>query len=403
MFDIFPVGTIVDLAEEAIEPVKFKSWKSVFDPVQPCLRALVRSARFSISVSAVIFANTIYIVCERATRNADNEFSLHWLVIEGVFCVLFLLEAVLKISAMKSRYFQDSLNLFDLSLVVLGFIGLILSIVERNLAHQGSTSTGDVSSIIRFAKVLRMLRFLRVFRIFHVKLSADKDVSPELSMHMVKIQTLLSFVGAHIHSQMLLVKYFGGSGKIDKPEERELARCILQSQVSVYQAVSAVSEIESALKNEDLFSGLKFVYERKEITQSLEEFVMSAYADGAISAKEAEELVHPLQHQIQHCLRDMHDAERGLAKAVSSPHMVGKANYKSPSFLAEGTNSSSDESAHTTLCQASAMNEAEKLRQVAQDIEAEELRHVAQDEDLVPGHVPSESSQKLEESILEVS
>merc|ERR1719401_1078336 len=105
--------------------------------------------------------------------------------------------------------------------------------------------TNDAATIIRMLRVFRVLRFLRIFRLFHARrLSADREVSVEVAERMHKINTLLCFARAHLRSEVDCVRYFGGNGKIDDPEtESEIARCILQSQCSVYSALAlAVKE-----------------------------------------------------------------------------------------------------------------------------------------------------------------
>eukprot|EP00971_Amphidinium_carterae_P167361 3316400-Amphidinium_carterae.1 len=136
---------------------------------------------------------------------------------------------------------------------------------------------------------------------------------------MLRIDTLSSFIAAHLSSQQSLIKYFGGNGAIDTAEEAEIARCIIQSQVYVHQAIQMAWEEEKKLSDEDLLQDLKWTYERKEITESLEEFVIAAYKDGAITAREAESIVHPLHHQIGECLRKLAESAEGIKRAKAEP------------------------------------------------------------------------------------
>merc|ERR1740121_793588 len=137
----------------------------------------------------------------------------------------------------------------------------------------------------------------------------------------------MSYIAAQLSSQVSLVKYFGGNGKIDAANEAEIARYIIQSQVNVYKAIElAVAEVQE-MDNMQLLEDLKWVYERKEITEGLEDFVMSAYRDGAISAKEAESILHPLHHQISSCLSVLNECTDGIIRT----------NQKSTSDVAIGS------------------------------------------------------------------
>merc|ERR1712032_1600589 len=61
----------------------------------------------------------------------------------------------------------------------------------------------------------------------------------------------------------------------------------------------------------------KSAFHRKLITEGLEHFVMSAHTNGAISAREAESILHPLHHQISSCLRTIHDLGDGVIARAS--------------------------------------------------------------------------------------
>merc|ERR1711862_297572 len=104
--------------------------------------------------------------------------------------------------------------------------------------------------------------------------------------HMKKITTMRCFIDAHLLAQQDLVKYFGGNGKIDDLSEAEIARCILQSQVTVYQALFAAANTQKQIGPE-ICAELNSLYKRKAITEHLSHFVEGAYKDGAIHATEA--------------------------------------------------------------------------------------------------------------------
>jgi len=283
-----------------------------------CCRAIVASASFHIVMAVAIILNGVYVGVE---ENYGDTTGLGWLLAEASFTFLFLFEFVVKFAALSWGYFKSGPNIFDFVLVLLGIFGLIMSIVEY---AAGGDSVEDLTGVIRISRVFRVLRFLRVFRLFHAKLSADKEVSVELAQHMLRLSCYMSYIGAHLSSQVSLVKYFGGLDL--SVEENEICRCIIQSQVYVYRAIELTIQEEKSLDEKGLLDDLRWTLERKEITEGLEEFVMLAFKDGAITAREAHSIVHPLHHQLAECLQKINDTAEGITRTTrvdtshSSPH-----------------------------------------------------------------------------------
>lgn len=221
-------------------------------------------------------------------------------------------------------------NVFDFVLVVLGIFGLVMSsfAFNANNAAEGSSE----SRVIRISRVLRTMRFLRIFRLFHARLSADKYVSLELAGHMHRLQTLHYFTRAHLMAQENLMKYFGGPNQvIDTEDEADIARCLLQSQVGVYRALTATVDVQHYM-DKDLLEELANASQRKHITESLEKFVESAHNVGAINAHDAESILHPLRHQIAKCLSLIHARTDGLMNKVGSEHLVDMTQIMSDTF-----------------------------------------------------------------------
>ncbi len=188
---------------------------------QPLYVRIVLSNVFHIEIAVAIVFNCVYVLIDASICSDENATHAVWLVFELVFCVIFLVEAVLKITAMRVEYFRDGYNNFDFFLMILGIVGAALSILTVASAHpeetQAEDSVGGTSSearIMRVARVFRILRFLRIFRLFHAKLSMDAEVSVDLSNHMKRISTMTVFVRGHLAAQVQLVKYFGGNGVV---------------------------------------------------------------------------------------------------------------------------------------------------------------------------------------------
>jgi len=279
----------------------------------------------------------IYVAIEEAVRGASDGDHVIWLVFESIFTFIFFVEFVFKLAHLKLAYFKDAWNCFDFFLVVLGFVGLALSIVahgDGNAASEGSSET----RVIRIARVLRTMRFLRFFRLLHARMSADSLVSQELQRHIKELNTLSSFVRGHAESQKALLKYFAGD--IDEKNEVEMARCVLQSQVAVYQAVLQTVEVQSDMEIE-LVHEMQNVKKRKHVVEELEHFVESALKDGAISEKNAGSLLHPLHHEISSCLSQLDKRREGVtsirktetrmsAKTVTRMQLL--EDYETPAF-----------------------------------------------------------------------
>mmetsp|Transcript_23241 Transcript_23241/g.51423 ORF Transcript_23241/g.51423 Transcript_23241/m.51423 type:complete len:1252 (+) Transcript_23241:95-3850(+) len=295
---------------------------------------VVGSAWFNVGISVIIILNGIWIAVEEKYQTDDGSNEELWLVGDFFFTAVFTIECILKLWVMHLRYFKDGSNVFDFVLVVLGLLGFAFTLISY---LQGENGQGDITGIIRISRVFRVLRFLRVFRLFNAKLSRDKLVSHELSCIMFRIMTCMSFIAAHLSSQKSLIKYFGGNGKIDCEDEVEIARCIVQSQLSVYKAINVVAQMERQM-NGSLVTDLKNTLERKEIAEALEEFVMTALADGAITSREAESMMHPLHHQIADCLALLNDTTEGILRnaTVASHSSHGGREWKDTVISRDG-------------------------------------------------------------------
>lgn len=269
------------------------------------LRALVRSVFFNVGMAVAIAINSIYVAIEEAMRGDDEEGGV-WLVIEIIFASIFTVEFGLKFIDRRWKYFKSASNVFDFVLVVFGIVGVALSL-GQNVDSGGSNE----ARLLKITRIFRVLRFLRVFRLLNARLSNEKEVSPEVGKHLQRILTLACFANAHCKSQMSLIKYFGVNGKIDEPEERELARCVLQSQLSVYRAFNMAYNEEKDM-DPALIQEIRLVTEKKGITENLHSFIMDAYEDGAISAREAESILHPLARELEGCLSALHDFTDGI-------------------------------------------------------------------------------------------
>jgi len=279
-----------------------------------CLMRVVSSTSFNMFIACSIVLNAAYVGAEDAFSDSSNEDNPLWILAELVFTIIFTAEFGLKFVALHCRYFHSASNVFDFVLVVLGIFGVVMSLIQSS-----ENSLFSEARLIRMAKVFRVLRFLRIFRLFHAKLSVDKYVSHDVAKHMHRITVLMCFAHAHLEAEVAMLSYFGGIEDVnaDKSEvaiNSELARCIVQSQISVIRAI-CLAVAEERKMDRGLLEELRWVRKRKDITEALERFVMGAYKDGAISAREAESILKPLREQIAKCMQEIQNTKDGILVA----------------------------------------------------------------------------------------
>jgi hypothetical protein len=297
---VAPDESIASGVELAMQPDTPDIPANVPDLPKSQLELFLEHWGFQTTIAIMIILNAVYVAIDELVRNVDNEYSAWWLVFEAFFTLVFLLEFVLKFAAYKFNFFKDPWNRFDFVLVLLGIIGFLLSC--QVTAEKGGK--GDSAKLMRLTRVFRILRFLRVIRLFHSHLSRDEGVSMEVAESMHRIYTLTLFVHAHLQSEIELVKYFGGNNRIDEQDECEIGRCVLQSQIAVYKALGMAVKEEQSLERK-MVEELQFVRQRKLVVENLEHFITSAFEDGAISAREAESILHPMHHHLMECMSEM--------------------------------------------------------------------------------------------------
>jgi len=293
------------------------------DNIRGCHSALdkiIRSSTFGVAIVSSILLNAIYVTVDELARNSSNEQSPVWLVIELTFCSFFTLEALVKIAHDPCGYFKDAWNKFDFALAILGIVGASVSTVayvsEQEQSSGALTTVSSESRALRLAKVLRTTRFLRIFRLLHDQLSADRFVSQDLAVAMHKVQTLTSFVQAHVSAQKLLKKFF--VGEWGQEPEVEIARCLLQSQASVHKALILIVSVQRTM-DAHLLDELNHTKERKRIVEALQSFVVEAEREGAISSQEAHAITHPMHEEINQCLKTISKLDDGvIARGLSA-------------------------------------------------------------------------------------
>uniref|UniRef100_A0A8C8XIE5 Solute carrier family 9 member C1 n=1 Tax=Panthera leo TaxID=9689 RepID=A0A8C8XIE5_PANLE len=93
------------------------------------------------------------------------------------FLTFYIMEALLKMAAMRKEYFSHTWNLFELTITLVGIIDVILT--ETNYI----TYTFEFIQTVIFFKIVRFLRILRILKLITPKLLQiiDKKMSHQLS------------------------------------------------------------------------------------------------------------------------------------------------------------------------------------------------------------------------------
>ncbi|KAI5134930.1 Sodium/Hydrogen Exchanger 10 [Manis pentadactyla] len=116
-----------------------------------------------------------------------------------LFLAFYILEALLKIAAMRKEYFLHTWNKFELAIIVLGIIDVILT--ETNSIG----FTFDVIQIVVFMKLLQLVRVLRILKLVTPKLLqiTDKRMSHQLSF---KYAILKGYVQGEVDTMTIIDK-----------------------------------------------------------------------------------------------------------------------------------------------------------------------------------------------------
>jgi hypothetical protein len=137
-----------------------------------CLAAWVTSKEFEATFAFLIMLNAVTLAIEaehigRAT-NSRTELKIHddafwpdgdmiFLILDNVFGSVFLLEIILKLVGLRSKFIQEFWNWYDLFIVSMWLLILL-----------GYVTIGTNPLIFRLARIARIFRLLRFVRTFHV-------------------------------------------------------------------------------------------------------------------------------------------------------------------------------------------------------------------------------------------
>jgi len=293
------------------------------------LEGLLNSTVVIIMTFVALALNGIFIYVEEQHRTEQNFFNAGWLVIELIFLFFFTSECLLKISALGKQFFFDLWNDFDLLVVILGITSLA---IECSLRFKEASMSKE-ARLFRLAKVLRVMRVLRIFRLarFYMAIQAKLDgrnLSLQVAEYLRAVTVLTAFVQAHTASQEQLQYFFNEIGTQSMPE---VARCIVESQISVYRAI-LVATCQLDQVNETVMNGMNVLRESNTAMDKMVNYVMETRRRGLIGPREANIILHPLKDRMQLFSVELRESELGLLRETVHyrESRVGKPSSHTP-------------------------------------------------------------------------
>jgi len=106
---------------------------------------------FDVIIMGCILLNTIIMAMQHKTQS--DGFTLFFLIMDYLFCGIFTLEAALKLTVYKWKYFTEGWNRFDFVIVVATDIGLVLELST-------GISLGPLAQVVRSFRVGRIVRLI---------------------------------------------------------------------------------------------------------------------------------------------------------------------------------------------------------------------------------------------------
>eukprot|EP00930_Biecheleria_cincta_P030453 TRINITY_DN21098_c0_g1_i1.p1 TRINITY_DN21098_c0_g1~~TRINITY_DN21098_c0_g1_i1.p1 ORF type:complete len:597 (-),score=94.38 TRINITY_DN21098_c0_g1_i1:7-1752(-) len=139
-------------------------------PARRYVRSLLNSHKAEWFLGGVISMNFILIVWETeagvACQNQNREDCIpEWISwLNTLFLALYTLEAVVRLFVHRWAYFQDNWNLFDLGIVISGFVDIIIS---ATVVDAGSLSGMQMLRIFRIARLARAAKMIRAIPVLN--------------------------------------------------------------------------------------------------------------------------------------------------------------------------------------------------------------------------------------------
>ncbi|KAM5223944.1 cation channel sperm-associated protein 1 [Hipposideros larvatus] len=152
------------------------------------LRKLTESLIFEAFIFLVVCLNTVMLV---AQTFAEVEVRGEWyfVALDSIFLCVYMVEAMLKITALGFKYFSDSWNKLDFFIMVMAVLDFMLMQINSSTFRR----TVYNQSIVRIFKVFKSLRALRAIRVLRRLsfLTSLQEVTGTLARSLPSITAIL--------------------------------------------------------------------------------------------------------------------------------------------------------------------------------------------------------------------
>jgi len=166
-----------------------------------------------------------------------------------------------------------------------------------------------------------------------------------------------AFIEAHMSAQAQIATFFGPDANIDSPEE---AYVVLESQISVFSAAA-----HSALIDKDARTKVNTMLSVHTLSEMYRKFLLDAVETGILQSDEANEILHPLQHE-------MARLDRERRKLFKKGRQSASEASKNPKELTK------DEAAHVIQRWFLATRAVRRMRRASVGLSLDGLRSVTE-------------------------
>eukprot|EP00811_Abedinium_folium_P010108 NODE_1934_length_2333_cov_6.985947.p1 GENE.NODE_1934_length_2333_cov_6.985947~~NODE_1934_length_2333_cov_6.985947.p1 ORF type:complete len:738 (+),score=225.01 NODE_1934_length_2333_cov_6.985947:138-2216(+) len=282
-------------------------------PLQENFHILATMPELQMVIFGVIFLNMFLVFYDEFTRTyhrVGND-------LEIFFLVVFFVEFLVKFADEWCGYFRNQWNLFDFSLLILGIAGVVISATEGSDEYKGKKHT-DLAKAARVLRMLRIMRAVRFCSFIHLLevISASirgKDSKQGIAEWVQRYQLAFFFCKAHHASQKDLLYYLSRRGKVEVPE---VARCLLQSQASVYKGLALAIHAEQRLGPDGpaRLKEMGLCRQQVEAAEKLAGYVGEAEERSIVSGTEASTITHTIDHHVKEYIERSEDLRLGRSE-----------------------------------------------------------------------------------------
>jgi hypothetical protein len=151
--------------------------------IQRKAKRLMTHPKFDVLVASTIAINSMCLGVQTDYPDWPS-----WQILEAIFCLLFSMELIVRIIALRCRFFQQIGGLFDGLLVGFSIVDLIVS----NVAMGGKDTL--MLRILRLSRIARILRLIKLYQPLYLLIeSLQKSVSIVMWVMLLLLVTLYAF------------------------------------------------------------------------------------------------------------------------------------------------------------------------------------------------------------------